>query len=105
MKKVIAQEVSIMLRYTQYMGNEYRLVKYKGEYILSTINAEKADDSFLSDDNPKCFYKPISIDDLSDIYDYKLYADCYSGIPGVSCEWDLCSGYCSVKEDGVNLTL
>lgn len=33
MKKVIAQEVSIMLRYTQYMGNEYRLVKYKGEYI------------------------------------------------------------------------
>ena len=104
MKKVIAQEVSIMLRYTQYMGNEYRLVKYK-EYILSTINAEKADDSFLSDDNPKCFYKPISIDDLSDIYDYKLYADCYSGVPGVSCEWDLCSGYCSVKEDGVNLTL
>jgi len=91
-------------RFTRYNGNEYRLVISGKSEALRTTDQSKFDESFISYGN---FYlKQISLDELSDIYDYQFSVFYDSHLEGFSEEWDLVFDSPQViKENGVELSL
>ena len=91
-------------RFTRYNGNEYRLVISGKSEALRTTDQSKSDESFISYGN---FYlKQISLDELSDIYDYQFSVFYDSHLEGFSEEWDLVFDSPQViKENGVELSL
>ncbi len=87
------------------MNKEFRFVKYKGEHLISTVKAEKIDKTFLSSDITQCFYRPIDIEKLMDIYDYQLIAIYDSKLEGISNEWNLMMGQFVIEENRIQLVL
>ena len=87
------------MKIAKYKGMFYQYVSTDKACSIVTAHNEKVHDGFVLKDG--VYYKTISDDDVSDIFEIRYRVKYDTEIPGVSDEWEIGTGTQDVKEDKI----